>query len=579
MSENSEVWHDSETGTSIVNESDVPLADVIPAFRQQHPEMAALVRWSTGLQSGSQARHGTLMNRDRYVTPDRLFDQFRMALDAAENDDVVSGVLESTEALAFNGIKMSCGDEQEEDIWDQIIENIELDALLRQMWREIFTVSQFYAGIIWETKDFKVSKKTKSGNKSKKSYNNLYVPKAMTILDPLKVVPVGSSLFGQTQLAYIATEAESLGIDASLVGRNTSDQIVNQLITGKYNLNPDDPRDKMQIQNLMDITGLRNPAEFMYLLNPNNVFRHTATKPDYQRYASVRMKSVFELLDLKHQLRQMDRVFLLGATNFIVLVKKGTDAFPAKPNEVETLATQIRGSARLPVIVADHRVEIEIITPKMDMTLKPERYNTLDARITARLYQIFMTGAYSAGTQSDDSIKLARVVARGMESRRYMIIQSLNKYLFKPTFEQNVALTEKPQLNLHPKRISLDFDNNIATFMQDLRDRGDISRETLLSEVDIDQADEALKREREKDNGWDDIFTQTNVPFNGTASTPGESPPVNPKTAGRRGGGNSNGGGMNRQSGVSQPGRGTVPKSRIKNPGKNPASANEQDVN
>lgn len=562
MSEGSEIWYDSETGATVINETTIPSSDIFKAFNEQHPEIATLVRW--GADTKPVSRHGGLFERDRYVTPDSIFDQFQVSLDAAENDDVVSGIVESTEALAFNKISFSCDDEQEEDVWNQILEDINMDSLIRQMWRESFIVSQFYAAVVWHKKSFKVKAKTKKGNKSKKTFTDLKVPKGITILDPMKVVPVGNTIFGQDRLVYIASKGEAPDFDNVLAGDNSSDQVVSQLITARYS------PDREELQRIKKVTGASN-VDNLFLLNPDTVFRHTATKPDYQRFATVRMKSVFEVLDLKHQLRQMDRAHLLGATNFIILVKRGSDQMPAKQAEVNTMATQVRGTARVPVIVSDHRVEIEIITPKTDMTLTPERYNTLDARITARLYQMFMTGNYAVGTASDDSLKLGRVIARGMESRRYMIYKTLNDNVFKKILEKNSALTEAPSFNFHPKRIALDFDNNIATFLQDLRDRGDLSRETLLAELDIDQDEEARKREREAEL-YDDVFKPTTVPFSGNSISPPngdnnqeEVKVGNTKGVGRRGGGNSNGGGLNRKSGVSQPGRGTVPETRIKN--------------
>lgn len=573
MPSGSEHWFDVETGSVVLNDTGVSNDEIFSAMRQQHPEVAQLIRWGTDAKP--RGRAGGIFERDRYVTPVQLYQQFQVALDAAENDDVVSGVLESTEALAFNKVAMACDDEQEEDIWNQIIENIEIDKRLREMWRETFTVSQFYAAVIWGDKSFKVRKRTPAGNRSKKQFANLRVPTHITILDPMRVVPVGQTMFGQEQLAYIARPDEAPHFDDVLAGVNTADQVVTQIISGRYDLNGDKKR--VEKQYLMEVTGARN-LDHVFLLNPEQVFRHTATKPDYMRFANVRMKSVFELLDLKHQLRQMDRAYLLGATNFIILVKKGTDDYPAKQHEIQDMATQINTSSRFPVIVGDHRIEIEIITPNMDTVLKPERYNTLDARITARLYQMFMTGNYAAGAAGDDSIKLARVVARGMESRRLMILRTLEKYVFKPIFEKNEDFTDMPELNFHPKRIALDFDHNVAVFMQELRDRGDISRDTILNELDLDQGQEARLRRREADQ-YDEVFMPTNVPFSGNISVkedatgdprPGRganaptAAPVNPKVAGRQGGGNKNGGGLNRQSGVSQPGRGTVPTVRNK---------------
>lgn len=482
------------SGVHIINETDISMDTVMNALGQQHPELAALVDWSNNVQR----RAGGLFERDRYLTPHSIFQQFQTALDASESDDVVSGVLENTESLAFSNISIECDDEDEQDIWNQVIEDIDLYTRAREMWRELFTVSQFYVAVYWVTKDYKVRGKTSSGNKKRKSFTRLRVPGAMSILDPLKVVPVGNFLFGQEKLAYIADRGEAVQFDAFLAETNSSDLVVAQLLKGRYIPDREEKKYLQQVTN-------RN-VDYLFELNPNNVWRHTSTRPAYQRFATVRMKSVFELLDMKQQLRQADRAHLIGNTNFIVLVKKGNDERPARPEEIVSLANQVKMASRVPVIVGDHRIEVEIITPKMDFTLIPEKYNTLDARITARLFQIMMTGNYSAGAKGDDSIKLARVVARGMEARRNMIGQSFLRNVLVQTMKSNSdSFTSTPQIHFHPKRISLDFDPNVLAFYQELRDRGDLSRDTLLSEMDIDQEEEFRRRKREKEL-YDDTF-------------------------------------------------------------------------
>lgn len=523
-SQGSEFVYDPELGAAFINETTIPNSDVFQAVSEQHPELAALSRW--GSRVSNPGRGGGILERDRYVTPETIFDQFKVALDASESDDVVSNFVETTEALAFNKVTMDADDPQQEDIWNQIAEGINIDARLREMWKETVTVSQFYYAVLWGNRNFKVRGKTKEGNQSRKEFKNLRVPIAITVLDPLKVVPVGNFMFGNEKLVYIANNKEADGIDDVLAGKNTTDLTVRQLMKGKYEAS------REELKFLKDLTGAK--VDRLFELNPDAVFRHTATKPDYQRFAAVRMKSVFELLDLKQQLRQMDRSYLLGGTNFIMLVKKGSDKLPAKQSEVTSLANQVKATARVPVIIGDHRISVEIVTPKMDLTLKPERYNVLDARITSRLYQVFMTGNYAAGTKGDDSLKLSRVIARGMESRRHMIRQSLMENVFKPCQEANEdQLKDVPRMNFNPKRIALDFDSTIATFMQDLRDRGDISRGTILSEMDLNQDEEARKREREKENGYDKLFEPTNTI---------------PGAMGRRMGGNQSGGGANKDS-------------------------------
>lgn len=552
MAKGSEVIVDREHGIQIINETDVPDDVVVHAITEQYPELASLVQWGQQTQS----RAGTIFERDRYVTPASIFQQIRVAKDASANDDVVSGVIETTEALAFSGVRMECDDEDEEDVWNQILDDIEMTTRAHEMWRELFTVSQYYVATFWSRKSYKVRGKTKDGNKKKKEFKDLLVPTGVTILDPLKVVPVGNFMFGQEQLAYIAEKSEIQPIETTLAGENSSDLVIAQLLTGKYT--PGESEKKL----LKDVTGQRN-VENLFLLNPKTVYRHTSTRPAYQRFADVRLKSVFEILDKKQQLSQMDRAHLIGGTSFIVLVKRGSDARPATQGEVNATATQVKMAARVPVIISDHRIEIEIITPNTDLTLTPEKYNTLDARIAARLYQMFMTGNYAAGAKGDDSIKLARIVAKGMEARRNAIGDMFFRKVLSRIYEENDSLTEKPELLFSPKRIALDFDPNVLAFLQELRDRGDLSRHTILGEMDIDQDAEMRHRKREKEK-FDDTFKPPMAMLAPGAPGGPPAPPLPPagavggkspggKSAGRSGGRK---GGTNPKSAVSKPPRG-----------------------
>jgi len=568
---------DRETGVSIIDDTglDIERGTVWQSLVGQHPEVASLVRWSTNTQPGG-GRSGSLFERDRYVTPGSIFAQMKVAKDASEIDDVVSGVVEATESLAFTRMSFIADDEDEEDVWNQVAGDLDLDSRLREMWREMFVCSQFYACVWYGKKTYKVRGDTPKGNQKRRTFADLEVPLGVTIMDPLKVVPVGPMLFNQERLAYIGSRSEEDVLQAAALGDPGADALASQIIEAKYV--PDDLERRM-------LGELGVPTDYLYLLNPRNVWRHTATRSQYQRFATVRMKSVFELLDLKHQLRQMDRAHLIGGTNFIILVKKGSDQMPAKPEEVANLQASVRTVARVPVIVGDHRLSVEIITPKTDHTLLPDRYNGLDARITARLYGMFMTGNFAAGAKNDDSIKLAKVVARGMESRRHQLRRSIERHIIKPTIEANEQLTGVPKLRFHPARIDLTFDAALVQFLIDVRDRGDISRETYLNEIDVDQGHEAVLREREKLR-FDKIFKPTNVPFGATpgAAAPGgpgdpaapgaPKPAVDPRTAGRNKGGNRNGGGAAPGSGQGQAPRRGVPKDK---PKANPKATLEDD--
>lgn len=559
-------------GLAIENASGLPTGEVMDALRAD-PMVARMVaqftQWSIDTQGGHASnspgsrRKGGLFERDRYVTPQNIYAQMRMAYQAVDDDDIASAVADTTEALALSKVTFYAEDKNEEDIYNQIAADLDLDSRLREMWKELFTVSQFYCGIWWTRKTYRVRGKTDKGNQSRKTYT-VRVPEAITLLDPLKIVPVGNLMFNQEQLAYVATRDEAVAFDD--IQRRLNDPVVSRLIMGRYTPNEDEK--KWLTNEGIDPTNL-------YLLNPANVFRHNLTRPQFRRLSPVRMKPVFELLDMKHQLRSMDRAHLIGGTNFIVLIKKGSDALPAEQAEIQNLQENVKTIARLPVIVGDHRLAVEIITPSVDKTLESDRYATLDTRITARLYGMFMLNERGAGTNSDNSSGLVKVISRGLESRRHMLMRSMERHILGPMFEKNDSFTTAPKLRFYPAKIDLTFDNNFAKFLLDLRAANELSRETLLSQFDLDQSDEAAMLEREREQ-YDDIFL-TQVPF----STPnprngGDNPnadPANPddptapqdptsptsrsqqRRAGRRQGGNNNGGGSAPGSGQGRPPR------------------------
>lgn len=500
---------DPEFGTQVMNQSDLTTREIAQRGVVQgsnQPLLAAIASWT----SNTQHRGGGIFDRDRYLTPGRIFDQMLLSQEAVEQDDVVGNVADATESMVFSEIGFYADDEDEEDIYNQIAGDMNLDARLREMWRELFTVSEFICAVWWHTKTFKVRGTSKKGTKRKKEFT-VRCPRALSLLDPLKVIPVGSTMFGQEQLVYAADRVEQERFTNASPGE---DPIKDRLLLGRYPVEMDDRRW------LSELGGDINPDN-LWRLNPANVFRHTLTRSQYQRFSPVRMKSIFELLDLKRQLRQMDRAHLIGGTNFIVLITKGSDALPAKPEEIAHLQANVRTVARVPVLVGDHRLNVEIVTPKLDNTLKPDRHNLIDGRITARLYQMFVLGGSNGlGANNDDSLKLIKVLARGMESRRHMIKRTLEENLFAPIFESNDNLESPPKLRFHPRSIDLGFDDKLASFLLDLRETGDLSRETILAQFDLDQEDEARYIEREKDK-YDKVF-QTINPNNQGKPVPGQ---------------------------------------------------------
>jgi hypothetical protein len=118
------------------------------------------------------------------------------------------------------------------------------------------------------------------------------------------------------------------------------------------------------------------------------------------------------------------------------------------------------------------------------------------------------------------------------------------------------AFTGRAKIRFDPAQIALTFDQGLASFMLDLREAREISRETILNQFGMDQKDEALRREREAEL-YDETFG-TIVPHGANPDSGGD--PANPdvptrlarRSGGRRGGGIRNGGGAAPGSGQGQ---------------------------
>lgn len=527
---------------------------------------SAIGNWSRNM--GSTLNNGSMFFRNRYNLTSNVYDQMVQCADAVEYDDVLSSVGESTEGLAFSRLSLEAIDPDQEDLWNQVAEDINLETRIREMWRELYKCSQFYVAIDWQQKTYRVRNNSipqaalenepvqvvpgaedldptglpkpapaiKAPRKRRKQFA-VTVPGALTILDPGKVLPVGQLMFGKERFAYIASPMEDEAFRAVFEGKG-SDPTVLKMFDGPYTptikelayITQGSSR-RAGNNDMEDYPQGRDNHARLWLFKPDVIFRHTLTKAQYERFASVRLKSALPLLDMKANLRAADRAALIGATNFIIVLKRGSDKYPARPGEVDQLREQAKVVARMPILVGDHRLSVEIVTPNTDNVLKPDRYDTIDRRLVMVALHSFRLaqGGSEARTASNDDDQ----IARGIEARRASLSRSISDALLRATVKKNQGIIDEvPKISYHPKRVMITLDPKMQALIIQLRQSGDISRETELDEFNLDQEIEYERRKREK--GVDDVF-QSSVPFS--------SPDSNPFATGNQGGRPIGGGG------------------------------------
>ncbi len=532
---------DVEVGTAIdgtsmryLNGTDLPDAEVEAGVRQVAYQ---LTEWVSGQQNRS--RRKGILNRDEFVVPDNPLHQMYIARQAVDTDDIVGGAADVIEGLMFQKVTWEGEDADDADIFNQISTDVDLDSFLRSAARELFTHSQVVVTSWWERKTYRVRGRNpiphdqkplpptpdpltgvtpkpeppKKGVKRKKDYK-IYAPTQLTILDSLKVIPVGSRLWGGDRLAWHGTPEEIEIWDSGLDRPSGGDPTMSQLILGRYTPSR---------QEAVELSNLGVDPSRLLELNPMRVWRHTLTRPSYARWPDVRLRSVFPLLDLKRQLMDADRVHLIGAANYILLVRKGAKEEPPHQAELESLRRNFDVLAKLPIIISDHRLEIDIITPSQDYTLAQEKYEVLDGRIISRLFgSITLSGQ---GQRNESTLTIARMVARLLESRRHMLKRAMEANFARRIIDANpdIEWEDEPNLAFTTRRVQLDADQEIAQMILALRQSKEISRESILEYVGLDEAVEANRRIVEAQL-YDDIF-ETQVPFSAPGGNAGGLPP------------------------------------------------------
>ena len=533
------------------------------------PIARELANWVSSVQGRSRS---TLFDRAAYVAPDNPYKMMRVASQAVTNDDVVGGVCDVTEGLMFQGIKWESEEPDDADVFNQINRDLNLDDFARQWHREEFKYAQVVVGVWWGKRSYTVRGRTqvedtgaepvvdpatgmskpkmKQGPKRRKKYE-IACPVALTFLDPTKVVPLSPGPFGQDRLAWHATESELAAYSASMDGQ-FMDPLMQEFFAGKVTGLSKDEEAELAKWSI-------DPKRLIWL-NPRNVFRYCRTKMTYERFPENRLRSVFPLLDLKQQLLEADRVNLVGAANYILLVKKGDKDDPADQTELDNLRENFKVVAKLPVIVGDHRLNIEIITPDQQFVLDADKYDTLDRRILSRTLGALTIS--SDGQRNESTLTVARGVARLLETRRHMMKRALEKEIARAVCDHpfNAGKFEsEPNLTFTPRNVQLDADSTVVQQIMALRTQKEISRETVLEYFGFDQATEAQRREYEEASGMDNIF-QTQVPFNSPLNQGPNGGPVASQVSGAQGG-RPAGGGRSKQSP-----QGTKPKTSSGNP-------------
>lgn len=410
------------------------------------------------------------------------------AASVAATDPVVFSALEQLEGVTLKDISFESSDEATANLFSEIAEDIDLESVIRRQFRELMIYGLFTAANWWSGSEKRVDYTTPSGQTRRK---NLFVsaPERVSILDVTKVIPLSTGPWGTKKLLYQLEEpriaSEGDGAD--------------RLFSGPFSPSPEQG-EELIVAGSTNIGGLQ-------VLDPSVVWQHTLTCPDYLLYPEPSLRPVLPLLELKARLMDADRSALIGAANYILIISVGTENEPSESEEKQAYRDGLESLARLPVIIGDHRLKVEILAPPTDATLNNDKHSVVDSAI----YAMMLGLPPRAVLHEIDQEVMATIAAGRLNSIRKQLGKSLEKNIIKEVIRRSNSTVEKASVSFNPKEVRLYDLNTMLQAVLAARQRREISREAYLGFLGFDQQVEAMRMEQEALQ-YDEIF-KTAQPF------------------------------------------------------------------
>jgi hypothetical protein len=498
---------------TIVNETDLPdhvVQEVVGTYIEANASVLGLSPGQRSFQT--YANEGSLLARRKFEVPKNIMEEIALARDIAERDDDVGATIGTMLAVAFEGgMQNTHPDEVTVALYDEVAKHANLDYVFPDMYRELLIASSVTTVSLY----VREAVQFQPDGADRQRTRQMAVP-LIGILPAEQVHVLDNDMFRRGTLAYRpATAAEENFLteyfsDKTTEGRKAQmrkqDPVLTALVTDMIELPP-----MMLHTPMMDV---EDPpiGNKVFVLNPRMVSRVTLPK-GAAKYPRPLLTRNFALLEAKRLLNLMDFALLQGGSNFLVVAKKGTDQLPAIDEEVQNLRDQIGRASRAGVIVGDHRLSIEVITPDLSELLSPQKRRLLGRKLAMALLRVPESGVEDPGQEGMRAeVELA---SRVITADRRLLKRHVEGVIYEEVAKRNPGDFPKGGAKIWFPKIVLQGTQYFTDFVLKLRDRGDISRQSTVEAGGFDYKAEVQQRKREKAAGDDRALTPPPVPFTG----------------------------------------------------------------
>jgi hypothetical protein len=499
------LYGESPDRVIIDNRSGLPNATVEAAVSDYFVENASLA-WGHETNFQTYANEGSLLARRQFRTPANVLDEIKLARDLADRDDDIAATIGQILALAFEGgMENQHADEKTVALFNEIAKNMDLDLAMMELMRELLISSQINSATLFTRENLEF---TLEG--SEKIIEESVAAPLLGVLPAENIRVIGNDMFRTGTLAYCPdNERLRMWLEEFFAERTTAarkaemgrkDRVSAALFQGVIELSAEE---------MLDTSELPAWGGRLYLLNPRMVQRTTFPKGS-AKYPRPLLTRNFALLEAKRLLNIMDYALLQGGSNFIVVAKKGSDKLPAQPEEMTNLQQVVRRASKTGIIVGDHRLDFDIITPDLKELLNPTKRRMVGRKLAMAMLRLTEHGDEEGGSEGikADSETIARVV---MSDRR-LVIRHVEKHAYDQTVRRNKSTFPKGHPSIWVPKIVLQGTNFFTDYILKLRDRGDIPRKWAVDAAGFDYEAGLQQRKREMERGDDDTLMPAAVP-------------------------------------------------------------------
>ncbi len=501
-----------------------------------------MAQWveTAGLQFGtpssfqlySTSGGSSMFTRTPFRVPMNVIEEIKLARDVAETDDDIVAVIGQAINSAFrDGMQNQHEDEPTLHLFNECARAMNLDVQLKELYREYLIANQVATLSLFTRQRLSF---TPSGTQDRVQAQ-LSVPR-IGVLPAENIRVVSNDIFGEGDLAYDVTDVALKDWLDTFFAKTTSPAMKNRMAT-------ENPVMAALFIGTMEVPfndqDLFSAGKTLYKLNPRMVHR-TSMPKGAVAYPRPTLTSNFALLEAKRLLNIMDYSLLQGGTNYIVVARQGSDALPAQQPEIDNLMAQVRSASRTGVLVGDHRLSVDIITPELKELLNPEKRMLIGRKIAMALLRIPEQVTHDAG--SEGAKQEMTFIENTVTADRHDVKRHVERFVYDEIVRRNPSTFRKGGCKLWFQRVVLTGGKDFFDQVVKARDRGDIPRKYVVEMLGFDYEAGRAQRTREKEAGDDELMVPGSVPFDSPPNKlPGDDggdgrPPGSSSNNGRPGG-------------------------------------------